>query len=57
MEITEGTFFYDQWKVVNTPTYMAYWFFNVTNKDEFLNQNPAGSVRIKVQEVGPYVYR
>jgi len=58
MQITKGTFFYeDLWKEVVTPTYLDYYFFNVTNADEFLNQSPAGSVKLKVQEIGPYRYR
>ena len=43
---------------METPTYMAYFFFNVTNKEEFLNQNPRKKVvKPHVEEIGPYVYR
>ena len=58
MQISKGTFFYeDLWKEVVTPTYLDYYFFNVTNKEEFLNQSPPGSVKLKVEEIGPYRYR
>ena len=53
MEITPGTFFYGQWKEVTTPTYISYWFYNVTNKEEFLK----GGVKPVVHEIGPYTYR
>jgi len=58
MQISQGTFFYeDLWKEVVTPTYLDYYFFNVTNKEEFLKQSPPGSVKLRVEEVGPYRYR
>ena len=48
---------YDTWSVVTTPTYMSYYFYNVTNAKEFLAQTKGNYVAPQLQEVGPYVFR
>ncbi|XP_071751152.1 lysosome membrane protein 2-like isoform X3 [Centroberyx gerrardi] len=50
--LTEGSRVFETWKNPPPPVFMEYFFFNVTNVDEFL----AGAKPV-VAQVGPYTYR
>ncbi|KAL4617317.1 lysosome membrane protein 2-like [Arapaima gigas] len=50
--LKEGSRVFDSWKNPPPPVYMQYFFFNVTNPEEFL----AGKKPV-VTQVGPYTYR
>ncbi|XP_040012988.1 lysosome membrane protein 2-like isoform X2 [Xiphias gladius] len=50
--LVEGSRVFESWKTPPPPVYMEFFFFNVTNVDEFLQGgNP------EVKQVGPYTYR
>ncbi|XP_076139640.1 lysosome membrane protein 2 isoform X1 [Alosa pseudoharengus] len=51
--LTEGSKVFDSWKNPPPPVFMEFFFFNVTNPDEYL----AGLAKPRVVEVGPYTYR
>ncbi|XP_071378232.1 lysosome membrane protein 2-like isoform X3 [Centroberyx affinis] len=50
--LTEGSRVFETWKNPPPPVFMEYFFFNVTNVDEFL----VGAKPV-VAQVGPYTYR
>ncbi|XP_023684494.2 lysosome membrane protein 2-like [Paramormyrops kingsleyae] len=50
--LTEGSRVFESWKNPPPPVYMQYYFYNVTNPEEFL----AGG-RAAVTQMGPYTYR
>ncbi|XP_060916759.1 lysosome membrane protein 2-like isoform X1 [Labrus mixtus] len=50
--LVEGSRVFESWKTPPPPVYMEYFFFNVTNVDQFLK----GS-KPEVTQVGPYTYR
>uniref|UniRef100_A0A3Q2ST58 Scavenger receptor class B, member 2a n=1 Tax=Fundulus heteroclitus TaxID=8078 RepID=A0A3Q2ST58_FUNHE len=50
--LTEKSQVFESWKNPPPPVYMEYYFFNVTNPEEFL----AGK-KASVQQIGPYTYR
>ncbi|KAG9354110.1 hypothetical protein JZ751_012234 [Albula glossodonta] len=50
--LTEGSRVFETWKNPPPPVYMQYYFFNVSNPDEFLEGGKA-----ILTEVGPYTYR
>ncbi|KAF2896791.1 hypothetical protein ILUMI_09386 [Ignelater luminosus] len=50
---TEGGEVFELWRTPPIDLYLKVYLYNVTNKDAFLN----GTEKLKVQEVGPYVYR
>ncbi|KAJ8402135.1 hypothetical protein AAFF_G00373700 [Aldrovandia affinis] len=50
--LTEGSRVFESWKNPPPPVYMQYYFFNVTNPDDFLKGGKA-----VVTQVGPYTYR
>ncbi|XP_067339779.1 lysosome membrane protein 2-like isoform X2 [Channa argus] len=50
--LVEGSRVFESWKSPPPPVYMEYFFFNVTNLDEFL----AGKKPV-LKQVGPYTYR
>uniref|UniRef100_A0A8C8IIE7 Uncharacterized protein n=1 Tax=Oncorhynchus tshawytscha TaxID=74940 RepID=A0A8C8IIE7_ONCTS len=52
LTLTEGSRVFETWKNPPPPIFMQYFFFNVTNPDEFL----AGAKPF-VSQVGPYTYR
>ncbi|XP_068608935.1 LOW QUALITY PROTEIN: lysosome membrane protein 2-like [Brachionichthys hirsutus] len=52
MVLVEGSRVFESWKTPPPPVYMEFFFFNVTNVNEFLN-----GARPEVQQVGPYTYR
>ncbi|KAM7368856.1 hypothetical protein PAMP_013161 [Pampus punctatissimus] len=50
--LVEGSRVFESWKRPPPPVYMEFFFFNVTNPDEFLK-----GAKAKVNQVGPYTYR
>ncbi|KAM6976000.1 lysosome membrane protein 2-like [Tautogolabrus adspersus] len=50
--LVEGSRVFESWKTPPPPVYMEYFFFNVTNVDEFLK-----GAKPEVTQVGPYTYR
>ena len=50
--MTQGSRTFETWKSPPPPVFMQYFFFNITNADEFL----AGAKPV-VQQIGPYTYR
>ncbi|XP_053266680.1 lysosome membrane protein 2 isoform X1 [Pleuronectes platessa] len=50
--LVEGSRVFDSWKTPPPPVYMEFFFFNVTNVDEFLK-----GAQPEVTQVGPYTYR
>ncbi|XP_056146581.1 lysosome membrane protein 2 [Lampris incognitus] len=50
--LTEGSRVFETWKNPPPPVFMEYFFFNVTNLDEFLQ-----GAKPVVSQVGPYTYR
>ncbi|KAL0979629.1 hypothetical protein UPYG_G00187500 [Umbra pygmaea] len=52
LTLTEASRVFESWKNPPPPVYMEFYFFNVTNPDEFL----AGGKAV-VSQIGPYTYR
>uniref|UniRef100_A0A672IIE2 Scavenger receptor class B, member 2a n=1 Tax=Salarias fasciatus TaxID=181472 RepID=A0A672IIE2_SALFA len=50
--LVEGSRVFESWKTPPPPVYMEFFFFNVTNVNEFL-----GGAKPQVSQVGPYTYR
>nr|BAM36398.1 CD36 antigen [Oplegnathus fasciatus] len=50
--LVEGSRVFESWKTPPPPVYMEFFFFNVTNVNEFLE-----GAKPEVQQVGPYTYR
>ncbi|XP_060937451.1 lysosome membrane protein 2-like isoform X2 [Limanda limanda] len=50
--LVEGSRVFESWKSPPPPVYMEFFFFNVTNVDEFLK-----GAQPEVTQVGPYTYR
>ncbi|KAM4635090.1 lysosome membrane protein 2 isoform 2-T3 [Polymixia lowei] len=50
--LTEGSRVFETWKNPPPPVFMQYFFFNVSNVDDFLN-----GAKPMVTQVGPYTYR
>lgn len=50
--MVEGSRVFESWKRPPPPVYMEFFFFNVTNLDEFL-----GGAKPEVKQIGPYTYR
>jgi len=53
LTMSEGSFIFNLWLKPPVPVYLKVYIFNVTNAEEFLK----GGVKLKLQQVGPYVYR
>jgi hypothetical protein len=51
--MSEGSFIFNLWLKPPVPVYLKVYIFNVTNAEEFLK----GGVKLKLDQVGPYVYR
>lgn len=51
--LTEGSKVFDSWKNPPPPVFMEFFFFNVTNPNEY----NSGLAKPRVVEVGPYTYR
>lgn len=49
----EGGEIFDLWAKPPVNLYIKIYLYNITNPDEFL----AGTEKLKVEEVGPYVYQ
>jgi len=54
MKLTPDSEGYSTWSNTPAPVYMNFYFFNVTNAEQFV-ANP--TIRPHVQQIGPYVYR
>lgn len=50
--LVEGSRVFESWKKPPPPVYMQYFFFNVTNVNEFLQ-----GAKPEVNQIGPYTYR
>ncbi|XP_074546783.1 lysosome membrane protein 2-like isoform X1 [Halichoeres trimaculatus] len=50
--LVEGSRVFESWKTPPPPVYMEFFFFNVTNVDEFLL-----GAKPEVNQIGPYTYR
>ena len=53
MRLTPGSEAYNTWLNTPAPVYINFYFFNVTNAQEFVDK----SVVPHVSQIGPYVYR
>jgi len=51
--LSEGGEIYEIWREPPVELYLKVYLFNVTNRDAFLE----GREKLRVEEVGPYVYR
>ncbi|XP_038130928.1 lysosome membrane protein 2-like isoform X1 [Cyprinodon tularosa] len=50
--LVEGSRVFESWKTPPPPVFMEFFFFNVTNVEEFLK-----GAKPKVDQIGPYTYR
>lgn len=53
VKMSEGSESLDLWATPPVELFLKVYLFNVTNREAFL----AGKEKLRVQEVGPYVYR
>lgn len=53
MKMEEGSFAFSLWKNPPVKVYVGVYLFNITNGDRFVSGEDK---RLKVQEIGPYVY-
>lgn len=53
LQITPHTFLFSMWKKPPLDVFLSVYVFNITNPVEFLS----GKEKLKVQELGPYVYQ
>ncbi|KAF4526305.1 hypothetical protein B566_EDAN014886 [Ephemera danica] len=53
LTMSDGSFIFKLWQKPPVPVYLKVYIFNVTNPAEFL----AGHEKLRLQEVGPYIYR
>lgn len=51
--MTPNSLIFELWRKPIVDVYMKIYIFNITNAEEFLE----GGVKLKVEEVGPYVYQ
>lgn len=50
--LVEGSRVFESWKTPPPPVFMEFFFFNVTNADEFLK-----GAKPELIQIGPYTYR
>ncbi|XP_071875306.1 platelet glycoprotein 4 [Bombus fervidus] len=53
IRMTPNSLIFELWRKPIVDVYMKIYIFNITNAEEFLE----GGVKLKVEEVGPYVYQ
>lgn len=53
LEMSPNSLLFSIWKKPPLDIYLNVYIFNVTNPEEFLS----GKEKLKVQEIGPYVYQ
>lgn len=53
LRMTPNSLIFELWRKPIVDVYMKIYIFNITNAEEFLE----GGVKLKVEEVGPYVYQ
>lgn len=53
LRFSEGSEGFELWRQPPVDVFLKVYLYNITNKEKFL----AGEEKLKVQEVGPYVYR
>ncbi|XP_076753983.1 platelet glycoprotein 4 [Xylocopa sonorina] len=53
LKMTPGSLLFELWKQPPIDVFLKVYIFNITNAEEFLQ----GGVNLKVEEVGPYVYK
>lgn len=51
--LSEGGEGFELWANPPVDVYLKVYLYNITNKEEFM----AGKEKLRVQQVGPYVYR
>jgi len=51
--LTPGGETFELWRKPPVDLYLRVWLFNVTNKEAFME----GKEKLKVKEIGPYVYK
>ena len=55
LPLKQGTETFELWRKPPATPVLKVYFFNVTNADEFIKSN--GSIKLVLQEFGPYTYR
>jgi len=53
LQMTPNSFLFKMWQKPNVDVYLKIYIFNITNPIEFLS----GKEKLKLQEIGPYVYQ
>jgi len=53
LQMSNGSFLFNIWRAPPVEILLKIYIFNVTNPREFM----AGKQKLKVEEVGPFVYR
>ncbi|KZC10300.1 PREDICTED: scavenger receptor class B member 1-like isoform X2 [Dufourea novaeangliae] len=53
MQMKPNSLIFDLWRKPPIDVYLKIYIFNITNRDEFLK----GKEKLKVEEIGPYVYQ
>lgn len=53
LQMSPDSLLFELWKKPPIDVYIKVYIFNITNADEFLK----GGVKLKVEEIGPYVYQ
>lgn len=54
LSIRKGSFLYSLWEKPPLDVFISIYIFNITNAQEFLSGK---DVKLKVEEIGPYVYQ